>query len=99
MKELALTSCVTRMSILVLFWAARDAVSQQIPDSQSLIIDELEHLLVDNGGKDDAAFYTGVTPCSTYFDGSTGLFNNTLGRQTSAQWIRVAFRKPCFLHP
>lgn len=93
MKKFTLTPFAARMSIVVLLGVVSIAISQQIPDSQSLIIDELEHLLVDNGGKNDAAFYSGITPCSTYFDGSTGRFDNTLGRQTSAQWIRVAFRK------
>lgn len=94
MKEFTLAPCAAHMSIFVLLWVISIATSQQIPDSQSLVIDELEHLLVDNGGKNDAAFFSGVTPCSTYFDSSTGLFDNTLGRQTSSQWIRVAFRKP-----
>ena len=84
MKELAIMAYAIRMSITVLLWPVSIVTSQQIPDSQSLIMDELGHLLVDNGGKNDAAFYSAIQPCSTYFDGSTGLFDNTLGRQTSA---------------
>lgn len=93
MKEFTLTPCAAHMSIVVLLWVVSIGTSQQIPDSQSLVIDELEHLLVDNRGKNDGAFFSGITPCSTYFDGSTGRFDNTLGRQTSSQWIRTAFRK------
>lgn len=94
MKGFNLTPCAAR--IVALLWVVSIATSQQIPNSQSLVIDELEHLLVDNGGKNDAAFFSGITPCSTYFDSSTGRIDNTLGRQTSSQWIRVAFRKLCF---
>ena len=32
-----------------------------------------------------------ITPCSQYVDSSTGLIDNKFGRQTAAEWIRVAF--------
>ncbi|PAV17307.1 heme peroxidase [Pyrrhoderma noxium] len=49
-------------------------------------VDELEHLLVDTGGYNNGGFKAGVTPCSLYNQGS-----QNLGRQSAAQWIRVAF--------
>lgn len=55
-------------------------------------MDELEHLLVDTGGFNDGRFRTAITPCTNYVSGS-----QLLGRETAAQWIRVAFRMylPC----
>ncbi|KAJ7715824.1 heme peroxidase [Mycena metata] len=50
------------------------------------VIDELEHLLVDTDGFNDAGFQKAITPCSNYVSGS-----QLLGRETAAQWIRVAF--------
>ena len=67
------------------------ASAQMLPDSGALIMNELEHLYFDSGGP--AGFVSGITPCDIYIDSSTGTQNNTLGRQTSAQWIRTAFRK------
>ena len=64
--------------------------SQQLPDSQANTISELETILFDSN---PVGFFTGVTPCTTYIDSTTTLVNNSLGRQTSAQWIRAAFRK------
>ncbi|KAG7091589.1 hypothetical protein E1B28_010610 [Marasmius oreades] len=49
-------------------------------------MDELEHILVDNEGFNDAGFKRAITPCTNYIQGP-----QTLGRQTSAQWLRVAF--------
>ena len=67
------------------------ALAQRLPDSQAIIISELEHIYYDDTGA--LGFMSGLTPCTTYIDSTTGLPNNTLGRQTSAQWIRTAFRK------
>jgi hypothetical protein len=53
----------------------------------SLVVDELEHLLVDTGGANDGGFKRAITPCTNYVSGS-----QLLGRETAAQWIRVAFR-------
>lgn len=47
---------------------------------------ELEHLLVDTSGFNDAGFARGVTPCSFYVSGA----QNT-GRTSAGQWMRVAF--------
>lgn len=46
----------------------------------------LEHLLVDTDGAFSGRFKDAITPCSNYVSGE-----QTLGRQTSAQWLRVAF--------
>jgi hypothetical protein len=53
----------------------------------NLVVDELEHLLVDTGGANDGGFKRAITPCTNYVSGS-----QLLGRETAAQWIRVAFR-------
>ncbi|KAF8181865.1 heme peroxidase, partial [Mycena galopus ATCC 62051] len=50
------------------------------------VIEELEHLLVDTNGFNDAGFQKGITPCTNYVSGSL-----LLGRETAAQWVRVAF--------
>ncbi|KAJ7175157.1 heme peroxidase [Mycena crocata] len=50
------------------------------------LIDELEHLLVDTDGFNDAGPQKAITPCTNYVSGS-----QLLGRETAAQWIRVAF--------
>lgn len=53
----------------------------------SPLYDSLEHLLVDTSGANDAGFKAAITPCTNYVSGS-----QLLGRETAAQWIRVAFR-------
>lgn len=68
-------------------------VAQQLPDSTSFIVDELETLLVDTGGLNNAGFSAAIDPCTNYVDRTTGQNNNALGRQSAAQWIRTAFRK------
>ena len=65
--------------------------AQLLPDSQALVQNELEHLYLDNPGPN--SIKSTITPCTNYVDSTTGLNNNTLGRQTTAQWIRTAFRK------
>ena len=64
-------------------------LAQLLPDSRALTVNELEHLYFDNTGP--GGFLTGIEPCTNYVDSTTGLPNNTLGRQTSAQWLRVSF--------
>jgi hypothetical protein len=51
-------------------------------------MDEVEHLLVDTGGFNDGGFRRAITPCTNYVMGS-----QLLGRETAAQWVRVAFRE------
>ncbi|KAJ7592204.1 heme peroxidase [Mycena floridula] len=50
-------------------------------------MDELEHLLVDTAGFNDGRFRSAITPCTNYISSP----NQLLGRETAAQWIRVAF--------
>ena len=65
--------------------------AQMLPDSQAFVMNELEHLYFDYTGP--AGFKSGVDPCTIYIDSSTGLPNNAVGRETSAQWLRTIFRK------
>ncbi|KAG0646745.1 WSC domain-containing [Hyphodiscus hymeniophilus] len=53
------------------------------PDVQTSL---LEHLIVDTYGAYWSGFSFAITPCSHYVSG-----NQTLGRETAAQWLRVAF--------
>lgn len=59
-------------------------------------MNELEHLYFDDTGP--GGFKSGIVPCTNYVDSTTGLNNNTLGRETAAQWIRTAFRKKSLAH-
>ena len=71
--------------------------AQLLPDSKALVLNELEHIYLDNSGPNSIT--STIIPCSSYVDSSTGgLINNTLGRQTAAQWIRTAFRTAKFLY-
>ncbi|KAI9706269.1 MAG: hypothetical protein M1820_004844 [Bogoriella megaspora] len=49
-------------------------------------ISQLEHLLVDTDGDYRSGFKDAITPCTNYVSGS-----QNLGRETAAQWMRVAF--------
>ncbi|KAI9640458.1 hypothetical protein NHQ30_011204 [Ciborinia camelliae] len=53
------------------------------PDAQ---ISQLEHILVDTHGAHASGFADAITPCSNYVSGGP-----TFGRETAAQWLRVAF--------
>lgn len=46
----------------------------------------LEHILVDTHGAHSSGFADSITPCSNYVSGS-----QNFGRETAAQWLRVAF--------
>lgn len=85
-----------RVSIFLCIATLFPVFAQLLPDSQALVLNELEHLYLDNSGP--GSIKSTITPCTNYVDSSTGLNNNTLGRQTSAQWIRTAFRKPILLY-
>lgn len=78
-------------SIFLCFATLFPVLAQLLPDSQALVLNELEHLYLDNSGP--GSIKSTITPCTNYVDSTTGLNNNTLGRQTTAQWIRTAFRK------
>lgn len=92
-------SFYTSLSKLCLYLAAAGIViAQKIPDHQARILEELDHIFVDIGGRNDALFTSAITPCSNYRDVFRNVDNNTFGRQSSAQWIRAAFRRvPAFL--
>ena len=77
------------ISLFIVFLHTTSA--QTLPDSQAATINELEHLYLDDTGP--GGFKSGIDPCSNYVDSTTGLPNNTLGRETAAQWIRTSFRK------
>lgn len=87
--------CNILFKLWICLTTAAVAVAQQRPDSRAFIADELENLLVNTGGSGlgNAGFAAAITPCTNYVDRTTGLNNNTLGRQSAAQWIRTAFRK------
>jgi hypothetical protein len=53
------------------------------PDAVS---SEIEHILVDTHGAYASGFADAITPCSNYVSGA-----QTFGRETAAQWLRVAF--------
>lgn len=46
----------------------------------------LEHILVDTHGAHSSGFADAITPCTNYVSGS-----QNFGRETAAQWLRVAF--------
>ena len=81
-----------RLSIFTYLATFSRVLAQLLPDSQALVLNELEHLYLDNTGP--LGFISVITPCTSYTDSSTGgLVNNSLGRQAAAQWIRTGFRK------
>lgn len=86
-------SFYTSLFKLCLYLAAAGIViAQYTPDHQARILEELDHIFVDIGGRNDAQFASAITPCSRYLDVFRGVNNDTFGRQSSAQWIRAAFR-------
>lgn len=71
--------------------------AQYVANTRALIIKEIEHLYFD---ANPAGILSAVTPCSNYYDPSTGASDNSLGRNTAAEWIRTAFRRsPCSHQP
>ena len=62
--------------------------AQYLPDLKAATVRELEHLYLDAASHNLKSM---ITPCSQYVDSSTGQVNNDFGRQTAAEWIRVAF--------
>lgn len=64
--------------------------AQYLPDTKAITIREFEHIYLDASPN---GIITAVSPCSKYFDPSTGAASNSFGRQTAAEWIRVASRK------
>ena len=80
---------ITYLSILTF----KSVTAQYVADSNAHKIREIEHLYFDAA---PAGILSAVTPCSNYYDPSTGSSNNALGRNTAAEWIRTAFRKSPF---
>jgi hypothetical protein len=74
--------CAATLPTLAL--ALSVAAAYQWPDKK---YEELEHVLVDNTGVNDAWFAAAVTPCTRYVSSPL----NTTGRETAAQWQRVFF--------
>ncbi len=82
-----LTTCL----FLCLYFSSFSLVtSQYLPNTQALTTKELEHLYLDAAPN---GLLSAISPCSNYFDPSTGSSSNSLGRQTASEWIRTAFRK------
>ena len=77
------------------FLSLKSVTAQYAADTQALIIREIEHLYFD---ADPAGILSAVTPCSNYYDPSTGGSDSSLGRNTAAEWIRTAFRKSSCSH-
>lgn len=50
------------------------------------MIEEMEHIMVDNFGTNSDGFINAVTPCLNYATGSADQ-----GEQSSAEWVRVIF--------
>ena len=80
----------TFLLVYVSFLSLTGVTAQYAADTQALIIKEIEHLYFD---ADPAGILSAVTPCSNYYDPSTGGSDSTVGRNTAAEWIRTAFRK------
>jgi hypothetical protein len=74
-KALALLLLLTVTALTQAAFFYPDAVSS-----------EIEHILVDTHGAYASGFADAITPCSNYVSGA-----QTLGRETAAQWLRVAF--------
>ena len=89
-KPSLMRALFTYFSLLTL----KSVTAQYVANSQALTIKEIEHLYFDSAS---AGILSAVTPCSNYYDPSTGASNNNLGRNTAAEWIRTAFRKLLYL--
>lgn len=78
----------TLLPVCIAFLALRSVTAQYVANTQALIIKEIEHLYFDAA---PSGILSAVTPCSNYYDPSTGASNDSLGRNTAAEWIRTAF--------
>lgn len=83
------------LSVCISFLAVRSVTGQYVANTEALIIKEIEHLYFDAA---PAGILSAVTPCSNYYQPSTGTSNNSLGMNTAAEWIRTAFRKSLCSH-
>jgi hypothetical protein len=82
----AMLTSSTAVSAALLFFASVLTISEAY-SWPNYVMDELEHLLVDNGGFNDAGVKQAITPCINYVSGP-----KTAGRITAAEWTRVLFR-------
>lgn len=78
---LPITLLYTAATLLAISPTARAAFFY--PTAQASL---LEHILVDTHGAHSSGFADAITPCTNYVSG-----NQNFGRETAAQWLRVAF--------
>lgn len=78
------SSSLLKLQLLAI--AASSVIANINGIDQRDMMEEMEHLLVDNGGTNSVNFVSAVSPCSQYITG-----NQFQGEQTSAQWVRFAF--------
>lgn len=93
MRLISIVKAKAMQTLLLTFISCatlRSVTAQYGANTGALVIKEIEHLYFDAAS---AAVVSAVTPCSNYYDPSTGASNNTVGRNTAAEWIRTAFRK------
>lgn len=48
--------------------------------------EEIEHIMVDNGGHNSDGLTNAVNPCSNFIGGTS-----SVGEQSSAEWVRLVF--------
>ncbi|KAL6719987.1 hypothetical protein ACLMJK_001908 [Lecanora helva] len=77
---------ISLFSFLLL--ALKPINAQYLPNAQALMVQELEHLYFDSAS---SGILSAITPCSNYFNPSTGASATGTGRQTASEWIRTAF--------
>lgn len=80
----------TLLCICISFVALRGVTAQWVANTKALIFKEIEHLYFDAA---PSGILSAITPCSNYYQPSTGTSDNTVGMNTAAEWIRTAFRK------
>lgn len=78
-----ITELVRACSIALVLLGSPSQASLNYPTP---LLSRLERLLVDTDGAFRTGFKDAITPCSNYVNGA-----QTLDRQTSAQWVRVAY--------
>lgn len=75
---------------LTVFQALLLAANSVFADTNGIssrdILEEMEHIMVDNFGTNSDGFVNAITPCSKYVSGSS-----TTGEQTTAQWVWFSF--------
>lgn len=82
-------SLVSTLPLLLLLPGSGWALSDSNGISARDRIEEMEHIIVDNGGTNSDGFVAAITPCSTYLGFAANATNR--GEQSSAQWVRMVF--------